>query len=120
FRGPSATQGYYRNPEETRKLFDGAWLNSGDVAYMAGGDLYLTSRAKDVIIRGGRNVYPYELEEAVGNLPGIRKGCVAAVGVMDEATGTERLVVIAEQRRRGDARTEHELRERIHALAMEL
>jgi 1-acyl-sn-glycerol-3-phosphate acyltransferase len=119
FRGPSATQGYYRNPDETRKLFDGPWLNSGDIAYMAGGDLYLTSRAKDMIIRGGQNLYPYELEEAVGNLPGIRKGCVAVVGVMDETSGTERLVVIAEVRR-PDATDTDALRERIQALGMEL
>jgi 1-acyl-sn-glycerol-3-phosphate acyltransferase len=120
FRGPSATQGYYRNSEETRKLFDGSWLNSGDIAYMADGDLYLTSRAKDVIIRGGRNVYPYELEEAVGNLPGIRKGCVAAIGVMDEAAGTERLVVIAEKRSREDDGGDDSRRTRINALAIEL
>jgi acyl carrier protein len=120
FRGPSATQGYFRNPDETRKLFDGSWLNTGDIAYMADGDLYLTSRAKDVIIRGGRNVYPYELEEAVGNLPGMRKGCVAAVGVMDEAAGTERLVVIAEKRSPANAGDADDLRARINALAIEL
>ena len=120
FRGPSATQGYYRNPEETRQLFDGAWLNSGDIAYMTGGDLYLTSRAKDIIIRGGRNLYPYELEEAIGNLPGIRKGCVAAVGAMDPTAGTERLVVIAEKRNPKDDVHDDNLRARIDALAVEL
>jgi 1-acyl-sn-glycerol-3-phosphate acyltransferase len=120
FRGPSATQGYYRNSEETRKLFDGSWLNTGDIAYMTGGDLYLTSRAKDVIIRGGRNVYPYELEQAVGDLPGIRKGCVAAVGVLDEAAGTERLVVIAEKREPKDDEGDADRRTRINALAIQL
>ncbi len=120
FRGPSATQGYYRNPEETRKLFDGAWLNSGDIAYIADGDLYVTGRIKDVIIRGGRNVYPYELEEAIGNLPQIRKGCVAVIGVMQEAAGTERLVVIAEKRSRDDDGDNENLRSRINALAIEL
>ncbi len=119
FRGPSATSGYYRNPEETRKLFDGTWLNSGDIAYMAGGDLYLTSRTKDVIIRGGRNLYPYELEEAIGNLPGIRKGCVAVVGVLDPATGTERVVAIAEVRDKQSADTES-LRNQVNALGIDL
>lgn len=119
FRGPSATSGYYRNPEETRKLFDGDWVNSGDIAYLAGGDVYLTSRAKDVIIRGGRNLYPYELEEAIGNLPGVRKGCVAVVGVADGATGTERVVAIVEMRK--DEATDREaLRERINALGIDL
>ena len=119
FRGPSATSGYYRNPEETQKLFDGTWLNSGDVAYMADGDLYLTSRVKDMIIRGGHNLYPYELEEAIGNLEGIRKGCVAVVGVNDGATGTERLVAVAEVRARDDVDREA-LRTRINALGIEL
>ncbi|RPI47083.1 MAG: acyl-phosphate glycerol 3-phosphate acyltransferase [Betaproteobacteria bacterium] len=119
FRGPSATSGYYRNPEETRRLFDGTWLNSGDVAYIADGDVYLTSRVKDMIIRGGRNLYPYELEEAIGNLAGIRKGCVAVVGVMDHASGTERLVVIAELRRGNDADLDA-LRARINSLGIDL
>lgn len=119
FRGPSATSGYYRNPEETRKLFDGDWLNSGDIAYLAAGDVYLTSRAKDVIIRGGRNLYPYELEEAIGDLTGVRKGCVAVVGVPDGKTGTERVVAIVEMRE-GQATDRKTLRERINTLGIDL
>ncbi len=119
FRGPSATHGYYRNPEETQRLFDGTWLNSGDIAYLAGGDVHLTSRAKDMIIRGGRNLYPYELEEAIGNLEGVRKGCVAVIGVMDPATGTERVVAIAEVRK-PDAVDADALRSRINVLAADL
>ena len=57
-RGPSATRGYLRNPAATARLFDGEWLDSGDLAYIAGGDVYLTSRVKDVIIRGGRIIDP--------------------------------------------------------------
>ena len=119
FRGPSATSGYYHNAEETQKLFDGSWLNSGDIAYMADGDLYLTSRVKDMIIRGGHNLYPYEFEEAIGNLEGIRKGCVAVVGVMNADTGTERLVAIAEVRPRENIDREA-LRTRINSLGIEL
>jgi 1-acyl-sn-glycerol-3-phosphate acyltransferase len=98
FQGPSASSGYVRNPEATRRLFDGAWLDSGDLAYIAEGDVYLTSRVKDIIIRGGRNIYPYELEEALGDIPGIRKGCVAVFGSPDPASGTERVIVVAETR----------------------
>ena len=98
FKGPSATSGYFRNPEQTKKLFAGDWLDTGDLAYLAEGGLYLSGRAKDVIIRGGRNLYPYELEQAVGALPGIRKGCVAVFGSIDSASGTERVVVLAETR----------------------
>jgi 1-acyl-sn-glycerol-3-phosphate acyltransferase len=98
FQGPSATSGYVRNPEATARLFDGPWLDSGDLAYIAGGDVYLTRRVKDIIIRGGRNVYPYALEEAIGDLTGIRKGCVAVFGSPDPTSGTERVVVVAETR----------------------
>jgi len=98
FQGPSATSGYLHNPEATRRLFDGAWLDSGDLAYVVEGDVYLSSRVKDIIIRGGRNISPYELEEAVGDIPGIRKGCVAVFGSPDPASGTERVIVVAETR----------------------
>jgi len=104
FQGPSASSGYMRNPEATRRLFDGAWLDSGDLAYIAEGDVYLTSRVKDIIIRGGRNIYPYELEEAIGDIPGTRKGCVAVFGSPDPATGTERVIVVAETREEDSAR----------------
>jgi acyl carrier protein len=98
FQGPSTTIGYFRNAAATRSLFDGPWLDSGDLAYVAEGDVYLTSRVKDIIIRGGRNLYPYEVEEAVGNIPGIRRGCVAVFGSPDPASGTERVIVVAETR----------------------
>jgi len=98
FCGPSATSGYYRNPEKTRELFQDDWLESGDLAYMVGNDIFITGRIKDIIIHGGRNIYPEELEEAIGNLEGIRKGRVAVFGSHDEQKGTERLVVMAETR----------------------
>jgi acyl carrier protein len=98
FRGPSSTSGYYRNPEATRTLFDGEWVNTGDRAYLSEGTLFLTGREKDIIIRGGRNISPYELEQAVGDLAGVRRGCVAVFGSLDPATGTERVVVLAEMR----------------------
>jgi acyl-CoA synthetase (AMP-forming)/AMP-acid ligase II len=53
FRGPSATSGYFNNPEETRRLFHGDWLDSGDRGYLAGGEIFLTGRVKDIIIRAG-------------------------------------------------------------------
>ncbi len=119
FRGPSATSGYYRNPEETARLFHDGWVVSGDLAYMAGGEVHITGRRKDIIIRGGRNIYPHELEEAVGNLPGIRKGCVAAFGTPDPVSQTERLIIVAETRESDAARLET-LRDEIHALSVDL
>ncbi|HZR47682.1 MAG TPA: AMP-binding protein [Candidatus Manganitrophaceae bacterium] len=96
FRGPSCTSGYYRQPEATRSLFHDGWLLSGDLGYLAEGELFITGRKKDLIIKGGRNLYPYEIEEVAGNIPGIRKGCVAAFGVKETAQGTEKVVVVAE------------------------
>ena len=119
FRGPSATSGYYRNPEETQRLFDGPWLNTGDLAYIADGDLYITSRVKDLIIRAGRNIYPYELEEAIGYIPGIRKGCVAVFATAERATKTESVVVLAETRETA-ADSLKEFESRINILASDL
>ena len=91
-------RGYFRNEAKTRELFHDGWLDSGDRAYMAGGDVCITGRIKDIIIRAGRHIYPQEIEEAVAEIPGIRKGCVAVFGVTDRASGTERVVVLAETR----------------------
>ena len=113
FRGPSATSGYYRNPEATQALLpvgpateegEYAWVDSGDRAYRADGEIYVTGRVKDIIIKGGRNLYPHEVEELTARAEGIRKGCIVAFGLVDEATGTEKLVVVAETRERDAAR----------------
>jgi 1-acyl-sn-glycerol-3-phosphate acyltransferase len=119
FRGPSVTSGYFHNPEQTRGLFDGEWLDSGDLAYTAGGDVYITSRVKDIIICAGRNIYPHEVEEAVGELAGIRKGCVAVFGSTDPASGTERVVLLAETRETDPQRLDR-LRSEVHAVATDL
>ena len=107
FRGPSVTQGYYRNESATAALFpQGAaagWVNSGDRAYRAEGEIYITGRVKDIIIHAGQNLYPHEIEDAVAQVPGVRKGCVVAFGAADPKTGTERLVVVAETRERDPA-----------------
>jgi fatty-acyl-CoA synthase len=113
FRGPSATAGYYRNPKATEALLprgpstapdEYAWVNSGDRAYRADGEFYVTGRVKDIIIKGGRNLYPHEVEELAARADGIRKGCIVAFGLTDEAAGTEKMVVVAETRERDTAR----------------
>jgi 1-acyl-sn-glycerol-3-phosphate acyltransferase len=98
FKGPSATGGYFRSPAKTKSLFDGEWLESGDLAYIVDGDVFITGRIKDMIIRAGRHVYPHELEEFVGHIEGVRKGCVVAFASYDHRTGTELLVLVAETR----------------------
>jgi 1-acyl-sn-glycerol-3-phosphate acyltransferase len=128
FRGPSATSGYFRDPEATRRLRHGDWLDSGDRGYLVGRELFVTGRDKDIIIRAGRNLYPHELEEAVGEVPGIRKGGVAVFGVADAASGTERLVVLAETRGRaggdgggkGDEEARRQLRQAVQDATLAL
>jgi acyl carrier protein len=106
FRGPSVTSGYFRNPTATVSARRDGWMDSGDLGYWAEGELFVTGRRKDMIKKAGRNLYPQELEEIVGDLPGIRKGCVAAFGVAGADIGTERLIVIAESRQTAPAAVE--------------
>ncbi len=98
FRGVSAMQGYFRNPAATAEARDGDWFRTGDLGYFAEGDLFITGRHKDLIIRAGRNVHPQELESIAADIEGVRRGCVAAFGVADRETGTESVVVVAETR----------------------
>lgn len=119
FRGPSATAGYYRNPGATRALFRGSWLDSGDQAYLANGEIHLVGRVKEVIKRGGRNLYPYDLEEAIGQLPGVRRGCVAAFAAAGADGDSERLVLVVETRL-VDAGQLDALRDRIRDVALDV
>jgi len=110
FQGPSATSGYLRRPDSNAEMFKGDrgdrgdWLDSGDLGFMAGGELFVTGRAKDMIVRAGRNIFPAELENAIGELEGVQRGNVAVFGAPDPDTETERLVVLAESRHRDEAR----------------
>lgn len=96
FRGPSTMQGYYRNPEATKAIYHHGWWDTGDLGYLADGELYITGRKKDLIIKAGRNYYPAEIEEITSQVGGVRKGCVVAFGVKDTARGTEKLIIVAE------------------------
>jgi fatty-acyl-CoA synthase len=94
-RGTSVTPGYYRRPDANADLFHDGWLTTGDLAYTLDGQLVMCGRIKDVIIIGGRNVFPEDVERAVGHLDGVRAGNVIAFGV-DGDRGRETLVVVAE------------------------
>jgi fatty-acyl-CoA synthase len=96
-RGTSVTPGYYRRPDANAELFHDGWLRTGDLAYLLDGQLVVCGRIKDVIIVGGRNLFPEDVERAVGQLEGVRAGNVIAFGV-DEDRGRESLVVVAESR----------------------
>ncbi|HVO10568.1 MAG TPA: AMP-binding protein [Vicinamibacteria bacterium] len=104
FRGPSMTSGYHGQPQATAAItLPGGWLDSGDLAYLADDEVYVCGRRKDLVIKGGRNLVPQEIEEAAAAVEGVRRGCVAAFGVPSTTLGTEALVVVAETRARDDA-----------------
>jgi fatty-acyl-CoA synthase len=99
FRGPSMTPGYFAQPEATAAVtLPGGWMDSGDLAFVLEGEVHIAGRLKDLIIKAGRNLVPQEIEELAADVPGVRRGCVVAFGLSDAATGTEKLVVVAETR----------------------
>ena len=96
-RGTSVTTGYYKRPESTAETFRQGWLRTGDLAYLIDGELVMCGRIKDMIIVGGRNVYPQDIETAVASVEGVRAGNVIAFGV-DGRHGREAIVVVAESK----------------------
>jgi acyl-CoA synthetase (AMP-forming)/AMP-acid ligase II len=85
-RSDAVMSGYLDQPEETAKVIVDGWFRGGDMAWRdAEGYLYLSGRKKDMIIRGGENIYPVEIEDVLGHYPGIRE--VAVVGVPDDHWG---------------------------------
>ncbi len=94
-RGSSVTSGYYNHPEATAAAFAGEWLKTGDLAYLVDGELVVCGRLKDVIIVGGRNVFPEDVERAAASVDGVRAGNVIAFGVQGRR-GKEAVVVVAE------------------------
>ncbi len=94
-RGTSVTPGYYKRPDATAALFRDGWLRTGDLGYLLEGELVLCGRIKDVIIVGGRNVFPEDIERTAGRIDGVRAGNVIAFGV-EGYKGKESVVVVAE------------------------
>jgi len=97
-RSRAAYHGYYKNPEATAKADHDGWYLTGDLGYRVGNTLYITGRKGDVVILGGENVYPQDVETLVSDHPEVVGGRVAAIGVDDADRGTQRLLVIAESR----------------------
>jgi fatty-acyl-CoA synthase len=114
-RGTSVTPGYYKRPDATAALFHDGWLCTGDLAYLVDAELVLCGRIKDVIIVGGRNVFPEDIERACGSLDGVRAGNVIAFGV-EGYKGKESVVVVAEVRTEDPAH----VREALHHRTLEV
>jgi fatty-acyl-CoA synthase len=89
--------GFYHRDDLTKKAFlDGGWYLTGDYGYLAGGELYVTGRKKDLIIVGGKNIYPADLEQLAMEVKGVHPGRVVAFGVFNEESGTEEVVIVSE------------------------
>jgi len=95
-RSDCMLSGYYHRPDLTQKAFLDGWYITGDLGYLAQGELYVTGRKKDLIIVGGKNVYPQDLEMLAGEVSGVHPGRVVAVGIFNDSTGTEDVLMIAE------------------------
>ena len=94
-RGSSITPGYYDHPEATAASRRGDWFRTGDLGYVVDGELVVCGRIKDVIIVGGRNVFPEDVERAAESVAGVRAGNVIAFGT-EGRRGREAVVVVAE------------------------
>ncbi len=94
-RGPSITSGYFGNREATEEAFIDGWLKTGDLGYVAAGQLYICGRAKDLIILNGRNYYPQDIEAVVSRANGVRDGQCVAFSVLTD-NGAEHCVIVAE------------------------
>ncbi|CAG1019034.1 partial Long-chain-fatty-acid--[acyl-carrier-protein] ligase MbtM, partial [Burkholderiaceae bacterium] len=96
-RSDSMFGGYLFNADGADTLGADGWLRTGDLGYVAGGELYVTGRSKDLIIRRGHNIYPTDIEEVVAQVEGCKGGRVVAFGIDDPGRGTQDVVVMAER-----------------------
>jgi fatty-acyl-CoA synthase len=96
-KGDSVTKGYFHNDEATKAAFRDLWLRTGDLGYKVDGQLVACGRIKDVIIVGGRNIFPEDIELAAAKVPGVRPGNAIAFGVFNE-NDKEQIVLVAEVR----------------------
>jgi fatty-acyl-CoA synthase len=92
----SLFQGYYNRPDLTEKAIRDGWYYSGDLGFYLDGELYVVGRKKDLLIIGGENIYPQDIEEIVCSHPAVHDGRAIALGVFNPDLGTEDIVVVAE------------------------
>ena len=95
-RSDCMLNGYFHREDITGEAFIDGWFLTGDYGYLADGEVYISGRKKDLIIVGGKNVYPQDVEEIVSGVPGVHPGRVVAFGVFNEDAGTEEVAVVAE------------------------
>lgn len=88
--------GYQHNKAATARVFRDGWFVTGDIGYLRGGELFVIGREKDLIIVAGKNIYPEDVEDAVGGVDGVTSGRVVAFEVDDEQRGTGQIGVVVE------------------------
>jgi acyl-CoA synthetase (AMP-forming)/AMP-acid ligase II len=88
--------GYFNRPDLNEKAFRDGWYLTGDYGYISNGEVFVSGRKKDVIIVGGKNIYPQDLEALTYEVSGVHAGRSVAFGIFDETQGTEDVVVIVE------------------------
>jgi hypothetical protein len=123
FRGPSRCREYHHNPRLTESVLQEGWMETGDLGFIESGELFITGRSNDAIIREGRMVSPEAVEGAVGKCAGVKAAGVAVVGLRDQERGTEKMVVIAETtavEQNEFARVDGEIRSVVRELTGEL
>jgi acyl-CoA synthetase (AMP-forming)/AMP-acid ligase II len=112
-------EGYYNRPDLTAQAIVGGWYRSGDLGFLLHGELFVVGRKKDLLIIGGENIYPQDIEEIVSAHPSIHDGRVIAMGVYNPSLGTEDVVVVAEVERKeqlsDSAKLEQDIRSRVVA-----
>jgi len=101
-RTASLFSGYHRRPDLTALAFRDGWFLTGDLGYLAGGQLYVCGRKKDLIIQAGHNIHPEDVEAVAASVPGISPGRSVAFGAPDERLGTEKIVLVCDLRRQAD------------------
>ena len=95
-RSDCLLESYYKRPDLTSGAFSADWYLTGDLGYLADAELYITGRMKDVIIVGGKNIHPHDIEDLAGAVAGVHAGRVVAFGVYNAERGTEDVVLVAE------------------------
>lgn len=107
--------GYYKRPDlSAEAMTKDGWYLTGDMGYLADGELFISGRKKDLLIVGGKNVYPQDLEAIANHTPGIHPGRAVAFSVLDERLGSEKVVIVAEAAENADLqKAEQDLRAKI-------
>jgi acyl-CoA synthetase (AMP-forming)/AMP-acid ligase II len=100
--GDCLFEGYYNRPDLTQKAIVDGWYYTGDLGFFLNGELFVVGRKKDLLIIGGENIYPQDIEEIVSSHPAIHDGRVIAMGVYNPNLGTEEIIAVAEVEREED------------------